>query len=45
MKTVKNFNEVKIDPHYIVELIKNTGNDQELGSQIRKYYNYLKEKK
>jgi hypothetical protein len=33
---------VKFDSMYVVELIKNFPNDQELGKEIREYFNSIK---
>ncbi len=36
------YRTVNFDPQYIVDLIKKYPNNQDLGSEIRKYYSYLK---
>jgi len=37
------YRKVNFDPQYVVDLIKEYPNDQDLGKQIRKYYNSLKD--
>tara|TARA_B100000497_G_C7272835_1_gene190596 strand:+ start:129 stop:326 length:198 start_codon:yes stop_codon:yes gene_type:complete len=36
------YRKVNFDPQYIVDLIREYPNNQELGKEIRKYYNSLK---
>ncbi len=36
------YNKIKIDTQYIIDLIKKYPNDQQLGNEIRKYYLHLK---
>lgn len=36
------FVKINLDPQYVVDLIKKYPNDQELGGELRKYYNSLK---
>ena len=37
------YRKVNFDPQYIVDLIKEYPNNQELGKEIRNYYNSLKD--
>jgi hypothetical protein len=36
------YRKVNFDPQYIVDLIREYPNNQDLGKEIRKYYNSLK---